>query len=43
MLKGTAPNLTYYRTAGGTIEDYFTYKVYDGTEYSNTAYAVIDP
>ncbi len=42
-LTGTPPNVTYNRSGGGLDYDYFSYRVYDGYAYSNTAYVVVDP
>jgi hypothetical protein len=43
FLRGTPPDLTYTHTGGGVTEDWFTFKVFDGQEYSNVATVVIDP
>ncbi|MCK5804871.1 MAG: tandem-95 repeat protein, partial [Lentisphaeria bacterium] len=43
FLTGTAPDLTYYHTGGGIPVDWFTFRVFDGEDYSNIATIVIDP
>ncbi|MCK5802681.1 MAG: tandem-95 repeat protein, partial [Lentisphaeria bacterium] len=43
FLTGTAPDLTYHHTGGGIPVDWFTFRVFDGYDYSNIATIVIDP
>lgn len=41
-LTGTAPDLTYHHFGGGMTTDWFTFRVFDGKTYSNTATVAIE-
>jgi len=43
FLSGTPPNLVYTHEGGGIPVDWFTFRVFDGYDYSNVATIVIDP